>query len=42
MFEEQRDAFTASSWREAKGNKVGHQFEVSFKRDTSASTAMSL
>jgi hypothetical protein len=42
LFEEQRDTFTASSWREAKGNKAGHQFEDSFKRNTGASAAMNL
>jgi len=40
LFEEQRDTFTASSCREAKGNKFGHQFEDSFKRDSGASTAV--
>jgi len=42
LFEEQRDTFTASSWRETKGNKVGYPFEDSFKRDGGASTAMNL
>jgi hypothetical protein len=42
LFEEQRDTFTASSWRDAKGNKVALQFEYSFKSDTGASTAMNL
>ena len=42
LFQEQRDTFTASSWREGKGNKIGRHFEDSFKRDTGASTAMNL
>jgi hypothetical protein len=42
LFQEQRDTFTASSWREGKGNKIGRQFEDSFKRDRGASTAMNL
>ena len=32
LFEEQRDTFTASKWRGAKGNKDGRHFEDSFKR----------